>query len=159
MWWCSVAQSCLILCDPMDCSMPGVPVIYHLLELAQTHVHWVGDAIQPSYPLMSPSPPTFYLSQHQGLFPMSHLLASGEQSIGVSASASVLPMNIQGWFRFGWTGLISLQSKVLSRVFSYTTVQKHQFFGAQSSLLSKLSHHGHHFNLTNIFIWLSNIGL
>ena len=64
----SMAQSCLTLCDPMDCSMPGFPVYHQLLELAQTHVHRVGDAIQPSHPLSSPSPPAFYLSQHQGLF-------------------------------------------------------------------------------------------
>ena len=69
-----------------------------------------------------------------GSFQMSQLFASGCQSIGVSASASVLPMNIQDWFPLGWTGWISLQSKGLSRVFSNTTVQKHQFFGAQPSL-------------------------
>ena len=63
----SVAQSCLTLCDTMDCSMPGFPV-HQLPELAQTHVHQVGDAIQPSHPLSSPSPPAFNLSQHQGLF-------------------------------------------------------------------------------------------
>ena len=65
---CSVAQLCLNLCDPMDYGMPGFPVLHHLMELAQTHVHWVGDAIQPSPPLSSCSPPTFNLSQHQGLF-------------------------------------------------------------------------------------------
>ena len=64
----SVAQSCPTLCNPMDCSMPGFPVHHLLLELAQTHVHRVGDATQPSYPLLSPSPPAFNLSQHQGLF-------------------------------------------------------------------------------------------
>ena len=69
-----------------------------------------------------------------GCFPWSQFFASGDQSIGVSASASVLPLNIQDWFPFGWTGWISLQSKGLSRVFSNTTVQKHQFFGAQISL-------------------------
>ena len=69
-----------------------------------------------------------------GSFPMSSFFASGGQSIGVSASASVLPMNIQDWFPLGWTGRISLQSKGLSRVFSNTTVQKHQFFGTQLSL-------------------------
>ena len=69
-----------------------------------------------------------------GSFPMSQLFASGDQSIGVSASASVLPMNIQDWFPLGWTGSISLQSKRLSRVFSSTTDKKHQFFGAQLSL-------------------------
>ena len=64
----SVAQSCLTLCDPMDCSTPGLPVHHQLPELAQTHVHRVSDAIQPSHPLSSPSPPTFNLFQHQGLF-------------------------------------------------------------------------------------------
>ena len=64
----SVAQSCLTLCNTMDCSMPGLPAHYQLLELAQTHVHQVGDAIQPSHPLSSPSPPAFNLSQHQSLF-------------------------------------------------------------------------------------------
>ena len=64
----SVAQSCPTLCDPMDCSMPGFPVHRQLPELAQTHVHRVSDAIQPSHPLSSPSPPAFTLSQHQGLF-------------------------------------------------------------------------------------------
>ena len=64
----SISQSCLTLCNPMDCSTPGLPVHHQLLELTQTHVHWVGDAIQPSHPLSSPSPPAFNLSQHQGLF-------------------------------------------------------------------------------------------
>ncbi|MES8576858.1 hypothetical protein U6R58_12290, partial [Cutibacterium acnes] len=79
-----------------------------------------------------PFPPVFNLSQHQGL-QMHQLFASGDKSIGVSASASVLPMNIQRCFLLGLTGWISLQSKRLSRVFSNTTVQKHQFFGAQLS--------------------------
>ena len=65
---CSVAESCLALCDPMDCSTPGFPVFHCVLEFAQTHVHWVSDAIQPSHPLLSPSPPAFNLSWHQGLF-------------------------------------------------------------------------------------------
>ena len=124
----SVAQLCLTLCDPMDCSTPGFPVNHQLLEPTQTHVHRVGDAIQLSHPLSSPSP-TFNLAQHQSLF-----FASGGQSIGVSASASVLPMNIQDWFPLGLTDWISLQSKGLSRVFSSTTVQKHQFFVTQLSL-------------------------
>ena len=63
----SVAQSCPTVCDPMDCSTPGLPVHHQLLEFTQTHAHWVSDAIQPSHPLSSPSPPTFNLSQHQGL--------------------------------------------------------------------------------------------
>ena len=65
---CSVAQSCLTLCDPMDCSTPGSSVLHYLLEFAQTHVHWAGDAIQPSHPLLPSSPPALHLSQHQDLF-------------------------------------------------------------------------------------------
>jgi len=74
----------------------------HLPELAQTYVYWVSDAIQPSRPLSSPSPPAFYLSQHQESFQMSRFFASGGQSIGASASVSVLPMNIQDWFPLEW---------------------------------------------------------
>ena len=66
--YCSLAQSCPTLCDSMDCSTPGFPIVCHLLELAQTHVHWAGDAIQPFCSLSSPSLPCFNLSQHQGLF-------------------------------------------------------------------------------------------
>ena len=103
-------------------------------ERTQTHVHWLGDAIQSSNPLSSPSP-SFNLSQHHFFFfPMSHFFISGGQSIGVSASASVLPMSIEDWFPPGWTSWISLLAKGLSRVFSKTTVQKYQFFGAQLSL-------------------------
>ena len=128
----SVAQSCLTLCDPMNCSTPGLPVLLHLSELAQTHIHWVSDAIRTSQPLPPPSPSAQQqgLSQWAGSFPVSWLFASSDQSIGASASASVLPMNTQGWFPVGLTGLISL-SKELSRAFSSTTVWKHQFFGTQ----------------------------
>ena len=125
----SVAQLCLTLWDPMDCSTPGLPVHHQLSEFTQTHVHWVGDASQPSHLLSSPSPPAFNLSQHQGRFKWPW---SGGQS-RVSASALLLPMNIQEWFPLGWTGWISLQSKGLSRIFSNTIVQKHQFFSAQLS--------------------------
>ena len=113
---CSVAQLCLTLCDPMDCSMPGFPVHHQLPELAQTDVHWVGKAIQSSQPLSSPSPPCLQSFPASGSFPMSWLFVSGGLSIGASASASVLPMNIQDWFPLGLTGLISLQSKGLSNM-------------------------------------------
>ena len=93
----SVAQLCPTLCDPIDCNMPGLPVHHRLWELTQTHVHWVSDAIQPFHPLLSPSPPAFNLSQHQGFFPVSQLFTLGGQSIRISASQSVLPMNIQDW--------------------------------------------------------------
>ena len=129
----SVAQSCPTLCDPMDCSTPGLSVHHQLAEFTKTHINWVHEAIQPSHPLSSPSP-TFNLSQHQDLFKWSQLFTSGDRSIGVSASTSVLPMNIQDWSPLGWTGWISLQSKGLSRVFSNTTVQTHKFFGVQLSL-------------------------
>ena len=103
-------------------------------EFTQTHVHQVGDAIQPFHPLSSPSPPALNLSPSSGSFQMSQLFTSGSPSIGVSASTSVLPMNTQDWFPLEWTGWISLQSKGLSRVLFNTTVQKHQFFCAQLSL-------------------------
>ena len=127
----SVAKSCTTLCNPMDHSIPGFPDFHCLPEFAQTHVHWVGDVIQPSHPLSPRSPPVLSLSQHQGSFPVSQFFASGGQNTGVSASASVLPMNIQDRFPLGWTGWI-LQSKGLSRIFN-TTVQKHLFFGTQLS--------------------------
>ena len=132
----SVAQSYPTLCDPTDCSTSGFPILHHLPELAQTHVHWVGDALQPSRSLSSLSPPAVNPSQHQGFFLMSQLVVPGGQSIGALAPASVLPMNIQGWFPLGLTGLIFLLSKCLSGVFSSTTVQKHPFFHAQPSLWS-----------------------
>ena len=94
----SVAKLCLTLCDPMDNSMPRFPVLHYLPKFAQTHIHWVSDAIQPSH--LSPlSPPALNLSQHQGLFQWVST-ASGCQSI--QASASVLPVNIQGWFPLDW---------------------------------------------------------
>ena len=132
-----VAQLCPTLCDPMNHSMPGLPVHHQLPESTQTHVHWVDDAIQPSHPpsgrplLLLPSRPF----KAAGSFPMSQLFTSGGQNFGVSASASVLSMNIQDWFTLGWTRWISLQAKRLSRAFS-TTFQKHQFFGTQLSLYS-----------------------
>ena len=108
---------------PIDCSMPGSSVHHQLPEFIETHVHWVGNAIQPSHPLLSPFPLTFNLSQHQGLFQWVSSLHQVAKVLDFSASASVIPMNIQGWFPLGWTGWISLQSKGLSRVFSNTTVE------------------------------------
>ena len=125
------------LCDPMDYSMPGCPVHHQLPEPTQTHVHQVSDAIQPSHPLSSPFPPAFNLSQHQGLFKWvssSHQVAKIlEFQLPISEFLKI-PMNFQDWFPLGWTSGISLQSKGLSRAFSNTTVQKHQFFGTQLSL-------------------------
>ena len=100
----SVSQSCPTLCDPMNHSTLGLPVLHQLLEFTPTHVHWVGDAIQPSHPLFSPSPSVFNLSQHRGLFEWvssSHQVA---KILGVSASTSVFPVNTQDWSPLGWTG-------------------------------------------------------
>ena len=132
--YCSVAKLCPTLCDPMGWSTPGFPVLHHLPDCAQIHVHWVSDAIHPSHPLpphFSSCLQSFPVSES---FPMSWLFASDSQSIGVSALTSVLLMNIQDWFPLGLTGWIALQSKGLSRVFFNTTVQKHLFFGAHCSL-------------------------
>ena len=115
------------------------PTIHHqLLESTQTHVHRVSDAISSSVIPFSSCLQSFPAS---GSFQMSLFFPSGGQSIGASVSASVLLMNIQGWFPLGWTGWISLLSKEFSRVFSNTTFQNHQFFGAQLSLYKvQLSH-------------------
>ena len=127
----SVANLCLMLCDSMNYSTPGYSVLHYLQEFAQIHDYWVGDAIQPSHPVV----PFSHLQSFpaSGSFQTSQLFTSDRPNIGVSASALVLPMNIQDWFPLAWTGWISLKSKVLSRVLSNTTVQKHQFFGAQLS--------------------------
>ena len=129
-----VTHSCLTLCDPMNRNRPGLPVHHQLPEFTQSSKssqsgQWCHPTISSSVVPFSSCPQSFPAS---GSFQMSQLFSSGGQSI--EASASVLPMNIQGWFPLGWSGWISLQSKGLSRVFSNTTVQKHQFFGTQLSL-------------------------
>ena len=134
---CSEAKSGPTLCDPMDCSTPGFLVLHwlqHLLKFMSI------QSMIPSNHLILCHPFSSCLQSFpaSGSFPLSWLFASGGQSIqaSASASASVLPMNIQGWFPLGLTGLISLMSKGLSRVFSRTTTQKHQFFSTQPSLWS-----------------------
>ena len=131
---CSAAKSCLMLCNPMNYSMPGFPVLHYLPELAQTQCplsRWCHPTIT-----FSVSPFSSCLQSFSGLksFPMIWLFASGGQSIGASTSASVLPMSIQGWFPLGLIGLIFFLSKELSRVFFSTTIQKYKFFSAQPSL-------------------------
>ena len=112
---------------------PGLPVHHQLLEITQTHLHWVSDAIQP----ISSSVVSFFSRVQSfpasGSFQMSQLFAWGGQSIGVSASTSVPPMNTRDRSPWGWTGWISLQSEGLSRVFSNIIVQKHQFFSTHLS--------------------------
>ena len=147
----SVTQLCLTLSDPMDCSTPGCHVHHQLPELAQIHVHRFGDAIQPSHPVI-PFSSCLQSFPASGSFPMSQFFTSSGQSIGASASALVLPMNIQHWFPLQLTGWISLQSKGLSRVSSNTTVQKHQFFSAQPSLWS--NSHIHTWLLEKPYLWI-----
>ena len=134
-----VLSHVLILFNPMDCSMPSFPDRY-FPELAQTHVHWVSDVIQPSLSVtpFSSCPQSFPVS---GSFPMSQLFASHGQSIRASASAISPSNKFQGWFLWGLTGLISLLSRGLLRVFFSTTIQKHQFFGPLPSLLSNSHTH------------------
>ena len=106
----SLAQSCLNLCNPMDCSMPGLPVHCQLPGFTQTHVHWVGDVIQPSHPLLSPSPPTFNLSQHQGLFKWVSFCIRWPKYW--SFSFSISPSNEYSgliYFRMDWLDLLAVQ--------------------------------------------------
>ena len=128
----TVSQSCPTLCDPMDCSTPGLSVSHQLPGVYPNSCplsQWCHPTISSSVVPFSSHLQSFPAS---GYFQMSQLFTSGGQSIAVSASTSVFPMNTQD--SLGWTGWISLQSKGLSRVFSNTTVQKHQFFSTQLSL-------------------------
>ena len=126
---CSVTKSRLTLRHGLQHTRLPCP-LHYLPEFAQTHVHWISEAVQPSHPLSSPSPPTFNFSQHHSLFKES-VLRIKWPNIGVLVSTSVFPMNTQDWYPLGRSVWLSLQSKGLSRVFSNTTVQKHQFFGTQ----------------------------
>ena len=127
----SVAQSCPTLCNPMDCSTPGFPVPHHLPELAQTHVHWVGDAIQPSCPLLTPSAPALYVSQHQGLFQWDR---SSHQA------AKVLELQLQhqsiqwifrvDFFRINWFDPLAVQETPKSLL---------QYHGLKASILQCLA--------------------
>ena len=138
---CSVQSSHSVMSDSfdlMDCSRPGFPVHHQLPELAQNSCpSSQSNHLILCHPLLLL--PSIFPSTR--IFPVSQFFTSGGQSIGASASASVLPMTIQDWFPLGLTGLISLQSKGLSRVFSNATVQMHQFFGAQLSLWSNSHNH------------------
>ena len=131
---CSVTQLCSTLCDPMACSIPGFPVLHYFLEFSQAHIlsQWCHPTISSSAAPFS-CPQSFPASEP---FPMSQLFASGGQSIEASASASILPMSTQGWFPLGLIGLISLQPKGLSRVFSSTPIRKHHFSSTQPSIWS-----------------------
>ena len=111
----SITQSCPTLCNPMDCSIPGSLVHHQLPELAQTHVHWVGDAIKPSYPLSSPSPPAFSLSWHQGLFQW--VSSSPKYQVARVFSFSISPSNEYSgliYFRIDWLDLLAVQGTLKS---------------------------------------------
>ena len=130
LWFSSVAQSCPTLCDPMNCSTLGLPVHHQPSEFTQTHVHWVSDTIQLSHPLSSPSRAPSP-SQHQCLF--QYVSSSHEVAKVLEFQPQYQSFQWTPDRSLGRTGLTSLQSKGLSRVFSNTTVQKHQFFSAQLS--------------------------
>ena len=127
---CSAPQSCPFLCDPMDCSTPGFPVHHDLPELAQTHVHWVSDAMQPSHLLLPSSLSALNLSQHQGLFQWDSLHIRWFNYWNFSFSPSNVYSELISC-RIDWFALLS---KGISRVFSSTTIGKHQFFGTPPSL-------------------------
>ena len=141
----SVAWSCPTLCKPMDCSTPGLPVHHQLLEFTQTHAHWVVDAIQPSHPLSSPSPPDFNISQHQGLFPW----VSSLHQVAKVLEFQLQHQSFQWIFRtdFLWDGLVgcscsprdsqesaptpqlkSICSSVLSFLYSPTLTSIHDYW-------------------------------
>ena len=128
----SVAQSRLTLCDPMNHSTPGLPVHHQLLE--STKPMSIESVMPYNHLILCHTISETQSFPASGSFSMSQLFASGGQRTGVSASTSVLPMNTQDWSPLAWTGRISLQPKGLSRVFSNTTVQKHQSFDTQLSL-------------------------
>ena len=134
----SVTQSCPTLCDPVDCSTPGLHVHHQLLESTQTHVHWVGDAIQPSYPLLPPSSPTFNLSKHQGL--------SNESALRIrwpkywSCSFNINPSNEHPGlisFRMDWLDLLAVQGSLKSLLQHHSSkvsvIQRSAFFIVQLS--------------------------
>ena len=160
---CSVDQSCPTLCDCMDCSMPGFPVLHHL-PAPDGHSNacplnwWCHQTISFSVIPFS----CLQSFPASGSFPVSQFFTSGGLSIRALASASILPMNIQGWFPLGLTALISLLPKGFSRVFS-STFQKHHFFGNQPSLWSSSHIHilywkNHHFDCKDL-CWQSDVSV
>ena len=148
----SVAQSCPTLCNPINCSIPGHPVHHQLPEFTQTHVHRLSNAIQPSHPLSSPSPPAPNPSQHQSLFQWVNFSHEVAKVLQFQLQHHSFQRTPRTGLLLEWTGWISLQSKGLSRVFSNTTVQKHQFFGTQLS--SQSNSHVHTWPLEKPQPWL-----
>ena len=153
----SVIQSCPTLCNPMDCSTLGFPVHYHLLKLAEIHVHWVGDAMQPSHLLSSPSLPAFNLSQHQGLFQWV-ILRIRWPKYWVSASASVLPVNIQDWFLLGLTGLISFDLQETLKSLLQHHSSKASILRCSAFFMVQLSHPYMTIGKTIALTWWTSVG-
>ena len=138
---CSVALPRPTLCNPMDCSTPGFPVLHYLLELAQTNVHWVDDAIQPSRPLLSPSPPALNLSQHQGLFQWVGSLHQVSKLLKYSFSFSISPSNEYSGlisFTIDWFELLALQGTLKSLLWRYSS--KASVLRCSTFLMIRLSH-------------------
>ena len=138
----SVAQLCLTLCDPMDCSTPGFPVHHHLLELTQNHVHWVGNAIQPSHPLSSPSP-AFNLSQHQGLFKWansSHLWWPKYWSFCFSITPSNAYSGLIS-FRMDWLDLLAVQGTLKSLIPQFKSISSSVLSFPYSPTLTSIHDH------------------
>ena len=140
----SFTQSCLTLCSPIDCSMPGFPVHHQILELTQIHVHWVSDAIQPSHPLLSPSPLSFNLSQHQGLFRW--VSSSHQMAKYWSFSFSISPSNeYSGWLPLGWTGWISVRdSQESSSILQFKSINSWAFSFLYSPNLTSIQDYWKH---------------
>ena len=134
---CSVTKSCLTFCDPMDCSMPGFPVLHYLPKVAQIHVHWVSDAIQPSHPLLPPCPPTLNLSQHQGLL---QWVGSSHQ-MARDLELQLHRYEYQGWLPLGLAGLILFQSKGLKSLLQHRS--------SKASILR----HSAFFTVSHIHTW------
>ena len=130
---CSVAKLYVTLCDPTGCSTPGFPVLQYLLEFAQTHAHWVSDAIQPSHPLSFPSP-TFNLSQHQGLFQWVSSLHQAAKVLEFQLQHQSFQYSGLISFRMDWLDLLAVQGTLKSLLQHYSS--KHQFFSSQLSLWS-----------------------
>ena len=133
----SDAQSCPTLCNPIDCSTPGLPVHHQLPEFTKTHVHSVSDAIQPSHPLLSPSPPTFNLSQHQGLFQWvsSFHLVEKVLEFQLQHQSFQRPLRTS----LGWNGWISLQSKGLKSLLQHHS-SKASILQCSAFFIVQLSH-------------------
>ena len=159
----AVIKSCPTLCNPMDCGTPGFPVLHYLPELTQTHIHWIGEAMQPSHPLSPSSPPVFDLSQHQDLFQW------GSSSYQVAKvlelqfqSAPVLPMNIfrVNFFRIDWFDLLEVQGTLKSLLQHHNSklsiLQCTAFFMVQPSHPYMTNRKNHSFDYTDL-CWKSNV--